>query len=104
VGFLANRLDSLSFRDLFPVLKRCQYFFSVAFRLDIREYVPNGSVRAHDKRGAGNSLHLLAVHILFFYYTELFAHFLVCIAKQGVGEVVLGLKVFLSFGIVGRDA
>ncbi len=76
----------------------------MAFGLDVRKDVADGPVGANDEGHAGDSLHLLAIHILFLDNAEFVADFLIGVAKKRIGQIVLGLEFLLSFRIIGGDA
>jgi hypothetical protein len=78
-----------------------QHFLCVSLSLDVFEYVRDAAIRPNYERSSGDPLHFLSVHILFFDYAEGLAHFLIGVGQQGIGEIVLILKLFLALRRIG---
>jgi len=81
-----------------------QHFLRVSVRFHFVKHVGNLSVRADDKGSALYPHHLLAIHVLLFHDAESVGHLLVGVRKQGVGQVVLLLELFLPLRRIGGDA
>jgi len=76
----------------------------VALGFDLGEYVRDSAVRADHERGALDSHHFVAVHVLFFDHAESLTDLLVRVGEQGVGQVVLSLELFLLVGRISGNA
>lgn len=74
------------------------------FGFHIVEDVLDLAVGSNHERSSSNPLKDFAVHVLVFDHAEGMADFLVGIGEQGVGQVVLVLKLLLFVRAVGGDA
>jgi len=75
----------------------------VAVGLHVREYLRDLAFAIDQERGAGDPLHLLAIHIFFFDHAESFADFFVRVGEQVIGKLVLFLEFFLCGRGVGGN-
>lgn len=73
-------------------------------RLHIFKDVGNPAIRADHKRGASDSFHFLAIHILFFNHAIRFTGLLLDVGQQGIGQIVLLFELLLNFRRIGRNA
>jgi hypothetical protein len=78
-----------------------QHFLCVPLSLDVFEYVRDAAIRPNYERSSGYPLQFLSVHVFLFDHTEGFAHFLIGVGQQGIGEIVLILKLFLALWRIG---
>jgi hypothetical protein len=74
------------------------------FRLYFGEDFQQLLIGPDEECGALNTLHFLAVHVLFLENVKLFAHCFVYICKEGVGQVVLFFEFLLCLGGVPGNA
>src|SRR5208337_1265304 len=84
-------------------LQILQHFLSMALGFYVVEDVFNLAIRPDDKGGACNPHDFVAVHVLFFDYTELAGNLLVRVRQQREGQTELVLKLLLRRGRVGRN-
>src|SRR5207245_10808689 len=80
-----------------------QHFLRVSLSFHVFKYVPDTAIRPNYECGSRDPLHFLSVHVLLFDHAESLADFLIGVGQQGIGEIVLILKLFLKLRRIGRD-
>jgi len=81
-----------------------QHFLRVSLSFHVFKYVPDAAIRPNHERSSRDPLHFLSVHVLLFDHTEGLADFLIGVGQQGIGEIVLILKLFLALRRIGRNS
>ena len=69
----------------------------------IFKYVRDAAIRPNYERSSGDPLHFLSVHVFLFDHTERVTDSFIGVGQQGIGEIVLILKLFLTLRRIGRD-
>jgi hypothetical protein len=78
-----------------------QHLLCVALGFHVLEDMRDAAIRPNYERRSRDPLHFFSVHVLLLDHAEGLADFLISVGQQGVREIVLILKLFLTLRRIG---